>query len=157
MDKIATCLWFDGQAEEAAKFYVSVFKNSRIVETSYYNDAVPSQAGKVLTVTFELEGREFVGLNGGPQYTFSPAISMFVKCETQAEVDTLWDKLVEGGAPVQCGWLTDRYGMSWQIVPTVMLRFLQDKDREKSKRAMQAMMGMVKLDIAALEKAYEGR
>jgi predicted 3-demethylubiquinone-9 3-methyltransferase (glyoxalase superfamily) len=157
MDKIAPCLWFDGQAEEAAKFYVSVFRNSRIVETSYYNDAVPSQTGKVLTVTFELEGREFVGLNGGPQYTFSPAISMFVKCETQAEVDTLWDKLVEGGAPVQCGWLTDRYGVSWQIVPTIMLSILQDQDREKSKRAMQAMMSMVKLDIAALQKAYDGR
>ncbi|HEY4350636.1 MAG TPA: VOC family protein, partial [Paraburkholderia sp.] len=96
-------------------------------------------------------------LNGGPQYTFSPAISMFVKCETQAEVDTLWSKLVEGGAPVQCGWLTDRYGVSWQIVPTILLSILQDKDREKSKRAMQAMMGMVKLDIAALEAAYEGR
>jgi len=156
MDKIATCLWFDGQAEEAAKFYVSVFDNSRIVETSYYNDAVPSQTGKVLTVTFELEGREFVGLNGGPQYTFSPAISMFVKCETQAEVDTLWDKLVEGGAPVQCGWLTDRYGMSWQIVPTVMLKFLQDKDREKSKRAMQAMMKMRKIVIADLDAAFAG-
>jgi predicted 3-demethylubiquinone-9 3-methyltransferase (glyoxalase superfamily) len=157
MDKIATCLWFDGQAEEAAKFYVSVFSNARIVDVMYYNEAVPSQAGRVLTVTFEIEGREFIGLNGGPHFTFTPAISLFVKCETQAEVDTLWNRLLEGGAPQQCGWLTDRFGISWQIVPTVLGKMLQDKDRAKSKRVMEAMLSMVKLDIAALENAYAGQ
>ncbi|CAB3756254.1 VOC family protein [Paraburkholderia humisilvae] len=156
MDRIATCLWFDGEAEEAAKFYVSVFGNGRITDVMYYNEAVPSKAGRVLTVTFEIEGREFIGLNGGPQFTFTPAISLFVKCETQVEVDTLWDKLLDGGTPQQCGWLTDRFGMSWQIVPTVLRTMLQDKDRVKSKRVMEAMMGMVKLDIRALENAYAG-
>ncbi|CAD6519224.1 VOC family protein [Paraburkholderia sabiae] len=155
MDKIATCLWFDGNAEEAVQFYTGIFKNSSIGDVTRYGDSVPSKAGEVLTITFHLEDREFVALNGGPQYTFSPAISMFVKCETQEEVDTLWDKLLEGGgSPVQCGWLTDRYGMSWQIVPTVMMKFLTGKDPAKTKRAMDAMMQMVKLDIAKLEAAY---
>jgi predicted 3-demethylubiquinone-9 3-methyltransferase (glyoxalase superfamily) len=157
MDRIATCLWFDGRADEAAKFYVSVFRNGRIGDVMYYNEAGPGPSGSVLSVTFEIEGREFIGLNGGPQFAFSPAISFFVKCDTQAEVDTLWDKLVEGGAPQQCGWLTDRFGVSWQIVPTVLGKMLQDKDRAKSKRVMEAMMKMVKLDIAVLENAYAGQ
>ncbi|MBN3752732.1 VOC family protein [Paraburkholderia sp. Tr-20389] len=155
MDKIAMCLWFDGNAEEAVKFYTGIFKNSSIGDVTHYGDAVPSKASEVLTITFQLEGREFVALNGGPQYTFSPAISMFVKCDTQEEVDTLWNKLLEGGgSPVQCGWLTDRYGVSWQIVPTAMMKFLTDKDPAKVKRAMEAMMQMVKLDIKKLEAAY---
>jgi predicted 3-demethylubiquinone-9 3-methyltransferase (glyoxalase superfamily) len=157
MDRIATCLWFAGQAEDAANFYVSVFRNGRIGDVMYYNDAVPSQAGKVLSVTFEIEGREFIALNGGPQFTFSPAISFFVKCETQAEVDALWNALLEDGTPQQCGWLTDRFGVSWQVVPMVLGKMLQDKDPVKSKRVMEAMMSMVKLDIAALEDAYAGR
>ncbi|CAB3747645.1 VOC family protein [Paraburkholderia solisilvae] len=157
MDRIATCLWFDGHAEDAANFYVSVFRNGRIGDVMYYNDAVPSKAGQVLSVTFDIEGREFIALNGGPQFTFSPAISFFVKCETQAEVDALWNRLLEGGAPQQCGWLTDRFGVSWQVVPTVLGKMLQDKDPVKAKRVMEAMMGMVKLDIAALEDAYAGR
>jgi two-component system sensor histidine kinase QseC len=155
MDKIAMCLWFDGNAEEAVRFYTGIFKNSSIGDVTHYGDSVPSKAGEVLTITFQLEGREFVALNGGPQYTFSPAISMFVKCETQDEVDTLWDKLLEGGgSPVQCGWLTDRYGVSWQIVPTAMMKFLTGKDPARVKRAMDAMMQMVKLDIRTLEAAY---
>ncbi|HWT36763.1 MAG TPA: VOC family protein [Paraburkholderia sp.] len=155
MDKIATCLWFDGNAEEAVRFYTGIFRNSSIGDVTRYGDAVPNKAGEVLTITFQLEGREFVALNGGPQYTFSPAISMFVKCETQDEVDTLWDRLLEGGgSPVQCGWLTDRYGVSWQIVPTAMMRFLTGKDPARTQRAMEAMMQMVKLDIKTLEAAY---
>ncbi len=155
MDKIATCLWFDGNAKEAVDFYASVFANARVGEVMRYGEAGPGVAGSVLSVTFELEGREFIALNGGPAFTFSPAISFFVKCETQAEVDTLWDKLLEGGgAPQQCGWLTDRFGISWQIVPTVLGKMLQDSDPVKSKRVMEAMLKMIKLDIKALEDAY---
>jgi two-component system sensor histidine kinase QseC len=155
MAKVATCLWFDGNAEEAVRFYTGIIRNSRIGDVTYYGDAVPGKAGEVLTITFYLDGREFVALNGGPQYTFTPASSMFVKCDSQDEVDTLWDKLLEGGgAPVQCGWLTDRYGLSWQIVPTVMMKMLTDKDPAKVKRAMEAMMQMVKLDIKTLEAAF---
>ena len=155
MDRIATCLWFDGKAEEAARFYVSVFNDARIGDVMYYGDAGLGRAGSVLSVTFELEGREFIALNGGPQFSFSPAISFFIKCSTQAEVDALWDKLLaDGGAPQQCGWLTDRFGVSWQVVPTVLGKMLQDKDPAKSKRVMEAMMKMIKLDISALEKAY---
>jgi two-component system sensor histidine kinase QseC len=157
MDKIATCLWFDGNAEEAVRFYTGIFGNSSIGDITHYGDAMPGKAGEVLTITFHLEGREFLALNGGPQYTFSPAISMFVKCESQEEVDRLWDKLLEGGgSPVQCGWLTDRYGVSWQIVPTQMMKILTDKDQTKVQRAMQAMMQMVKLDVKALEAAFNG-
>jgi two-component system sensor histidine kinase QseC len=155
MDKIATCLWFDGNAEEAVKFYTGIFSNSRIDDVMYYGEAGPGKAGSVLSMTFHIEGREFIALNGGPQFTFTPAISMFVKCETQAEVDTLWDKLLAGGGtPVQCGWLTDRYGISWQIVPTVLGMMLRDSDPAKANRVMQAMMQMVKLDVKALEAAY---
>lgn len=158
MQKISPCLWFDGKAEEAMNFYMSVFKNAKIVNVMRYGEAGPGPKGSVLAVTFELEGQEFIALNGGPQFQFTPAISMFVKCQTQAEVDDYWEKLLAGGGKTQqCGWLTDRYGVSWQIVPTVLGDMLQDKDAAKSQRAMQAMMKMVKLDIAALKKAFEGR
>ncbi|MPW15583.1 VOC family protein [Paraburkholderia sp. CNPSo 3157] len=158
MDKIATCLWFDGKAEEAVQFYTGIFGNSSIDDVMHYGDAGPGTPGGVLSMTFHLEGREFIALNGGPQFTFSPAISMFVKCESQAEVDALWDKLLEGGgAPQQCGWLTDRYGISWQIVPTALGKMLKDKDPVKARRVMQAMMQMVKLDVSALEAAYAQR
>jgi predicted 3-demethylubiquinone-9 3-methyltransferase (glyoxalase superfamily) len=158
MQKISTCLWFDGKAEEAMNFYLSIFKNGKVTSVMRHGEAGPGPKGSVLAVTFELEGQEFMGLNGGPHYQFTPAISMFVKCQTQAEVDDYWEKLLAGGGkPQQCGWLTDRYGMSWQIVPTALGEMLQDKDAAKSQRAMQAMMKMVKLDIAALRKAFEGR
>ena len=158
MQKISPCLWFDGKAEEAMNFYMSVFKNGKVVNVMRYGDAGPGPKGSVLAVTFELDGQEFIALNGGPQFQFTPAISMFVKCQTQAEVDDYWEKLLAGGGkPMQCGWLTDKYGVSWQIVPTVLGDMLQSKDAAKSQRAMQAMMKMVKLDIAALKKAFEGQ
>jgi predicted 3-demethylubiquinone-9 3-methyltransferase (glyoxalase superfamily) len=156
MQKISPCLWFDGKAEEAMKFYMSIFKNAKTVNVMHYGEAGPGPKGSVLAVTFELDGQEFIALNGGPHYQFSPAISLFVKCQTQAEVDHFWDKLSAGGKTIQCGWLTDRYGVTWQIVPTVLGDMLQDKDAAKSQRVMQAMLQMVKLDIAALQKAYEG-
>lgn len=157
MQKISTCLWFDGKAEEAMKFYLSIFKNGKVVNVMHYGEAGPGPKGSVLAVTFELEGQEFIGLNGGPQSQFTPAISMFVKCQTQAEVDDYWEKLLAGGGkPQQCGWLTDKFGVSWQIVPTALGDMLRDKDAKKAQRAMQAMMQMVKLDIAALKKAYDG-
>ena len=156
MQKIATCLWFNGQAEEAANFYTGVFRNSRIVEVLRHGDAGPGPKGSVLLVSFELDGVEFLALNGGSAFTFSPATSHFVKCETQAEVDEYWGKLLEGGAPMECGWLTDRFGVSWQVVPTALPRMLHDKDPVKSARVMRAMMTMVKLDIAELERAYNG-
>ena len=155
MQKIAPCLWFDGKAEEAARFYTSIFKNSKIGDVMRYGDAGPGPKGSVLSVTFEIEGQEFMGLNGGPEFKFSPAISFFVKCETQAEVDALWTKLLEGGAPQQCGWLTDKFGVPWQIVPTILGELLQDKDPKKADRVMRAMLGMVKLDIDGLMRAYE--
>jgi two-component system sensor histidine kinase QseC len=158
MQKISTCLWFDGKAEEAMNFYMSIFRNSKVVNVMRCGEAGPGPKGSVLAVTFELEGQEFIGLNGGPHYQFTPAISMFVKCGDQAEVDDYWEKLLAGGGkPMQCGWLTDKYGVSWQIVPTVLGEMLQDKDTVKSQRAMRAMMTMVKLDIAAMRKAFEGR
>jgi predicted 3-demethylubiquinone-9 3-methyltransferase (glyoxalase superfamily) len=148
-------LWFDGQAEQAMKFYLSVFKDSKVVSEMRYGDAGPGPKGSLLAVTFELEGQEFMALNGGPQYKFTPAISLFVKCKTQQEVDALWDKLLDGGTPQQCGWLTDKFGVSWQIVPTVLGEMLQDPDPKKSQRVMEAMLKMVKLDIAKLKQAYE--
>lgn len=158
MQKISPFLWFDGKAEEAANFYVAIFKNSKIVSVMHYGEAGPGPKGSVMGVTFQLDGQEFMAINGGPQFTFSPAISFFVKCETQAEIDHFWEKLLAGGGKTQqCGWLTDRYGVTWQIVPTVLGQLLQSKDAEKSARAMRAMMQMVKLDIAALQKAYDGR
>jgi two-component system sensor histidine kinase QseC len=157
MQRIVPCLWFDGNGEEALKFYSAIFTNSRVTDTLLWGDANPAKKGQLLTATFELEGQEFMVLNGGPQYTFTPAISMYVKCETQAEVDHYWDRLLEGGGtPVQCGWLTDRYGVSWQVAPTAVIRMFQDKDPAKATRAMQAMMKMVKLDIAEVRRAFDG-
>ena len=155
MQKIATCLWFDGQAEEAARFYTSIFENSKMGEVQRYGDAGPGPKGTAMSVTFEIEGREFMGLNGGPQYKFTPAISFFVNCRNQQEVDALWTKLLEGGTPVQCGWITDKFGVSWQIVPTILGELLQDKDPTKAARVMRAMLGMVKLDVNGLKHAYE--
>jgi predicted 3-demethylubiquinone-9 3-methyltransferase (glyoxalase superfamily) len=151
MQRITPFLWFDGKAEEAMKFYVSIFKNSKIVST------MPGPDGKVITGTFELEGQRFMALNGGPQFKFTEAISLFVNCETQAEVDELWNKLTEGGAESQCGWLKDKFGLSWQIIPSALGRFLGDKDRAKAGRAMQAMLQMKKIDIAKLQQAYDGK
>jgi predicted 3-demethylubiquinone-9 3-methyltransferase (glyoxalase superfamily) len=157
VQKIAPCLWFDGKAEEAMRFYTSIFKNSKVVDVMRYGEAGPGQKGTVMAATFELDGQEFKALNGGPMYKFSPAVSFFVKCETQEEVDDLWARLLEGGTPQRCGWLTDRFGVSWQIVPTILGEMLQDEDAEKAKRVMQAMLGMVKLDIALLKRAYDRR
>jgi predicted 3-demethylubiquinone-9 3-methyltransferase (glyoxalase superfamily) len=155
MQKITPFLWFDGQAEEAMAFYTSVFKNSKVVSISRYGDAGPAPKGTVMTATFELEGQKFIALNGGPHFKFSPAISFFVSCETQAEVDELWDKLVEGGEPQRCGWLKDKYGLSWQIIPAALGVMLQDKDPKRSSRVMQAMLQMVKIDIGGLQQAYD--
>jgi len=157
MQKINPFLWFDHQAEEAAKFYVSLFKNSKVVSVSRYGDAGPGPKGTVMVVAFQLDGQEFLALNGGPQFKFSPAVSLVVNCETQEEVDKLWEKLSEGGQKQQCGWLQDKYGLSWQIVPTVLGKLMQDKDAKKSERVMKAMLQMHKLDIAGLKQAYEGR
>ena len=155
MQKITPFLWFDGNADEATKFYVSTFKNSKIVSVTRYGDAGPGPKGGVMSVTFQLEGQDFYALNGGPMYKFTPAISLFVSCKTQEEVDELWDKLVEGGAPQQCGWLTDKFGLSWQIIPTALMELLSDKDPAKAQRVMRAMLQMVKIDIAGLQRAYE--
>jgi predicted 3-demethylubiquinone-9 3-methyltransferase (glyoxalase superfamily) len=158
MQKIAPCLWFDANAEEAMNFYLSIFKNSKVLSVLRHGEAGPGPKGSVLAVSFLLDGTEIMALNGGPHFQITPAISLFVKCETQAEVDYFWEKLLAGGGKTQqCGWLTDKYGVSWQIVPTVLGEMLQDKDAAKAQRAMQAMLQMVKLDIAALKKAYEGR
>ncbi|MGF6843457.1 putative 3-demethylubiquinone-9 3-methyltransferase (glyoxalase superfamily) [Paraburkholderia youngii] len=156
MQKIAPCLWFDGNAEEAAEFYTSVFPASRIDTTLHSTDAGPGPAGEVVAVTFEIEGQEFMVLNGGPQYKFTPAISLMVHCDSQEEVDRYWSKLLDGGEPVACGWLRDRFGVSWQITPNVLLQMLRDPDRAKASRVMAQMMKMVKLDIAPLEQAYRG-
>lgn len=156
MSRIAPFLWFDGSAEEAAKFYTSIFRDSRILDTRYYTEVGPRPKGTVLTVTFELFGEEFVALNGGPQYTFTPAISFFVRCESQDEIDAYWGALADGGKPIQCGWITDKFGLTWQIVPKTLLEMMRDKDQERVGRVMQAMFGMVKLDIAGLRRAYDG-
>ena len=157
VQKISPFLWFENQAEEAAKFYTAIFPNSKIRSVTRYGDAGPGPKGSAMSVTFDLEGQEFLALNGGPMFRFSPAISFFVKCATQAEVDHYWSRLLEGGTPQQCGWLQDKYGLSWQIVPNVLGELLQDKDPAKSKRVMEAMMKMVKLDIAGLTAAHAGR
>ncbi len=156
MNKIVPFLWFDGNAEEAVNFYVSIFKNSKVTRLTRYGEAGPGPKGQVMSATFQLEGQDFYALNGGPQFTFTPAISLFVNCETQAEVDELWGKLTAGGRPDQCGWLQDRFGLSWQIIPTALGRLLNDKDPSKAGRVMQAMLKMVKIDIAALQRAYDG-
>jgi predicted 3-demethylubiquinone-9 3-methyltransferase (glyoxalase superfamily) len=157
MQKIAPFLWFDGKAEEAMNFYTGIFRNSRAGNVMRYGDAGPGPKGTVMSASFELEGQTFMALNGGPMFAFSPAISFFVRCETQDEVDYYWDRLLEGGEAQQCGWLKDKFGVSWQIVPTVLGSMLQDQDAEKAKRVMQAMMKMVKLDTRVLQQAYEGR
>jgi predicted 3-demethylubiquinone-9 3-methyltransferase (glyoxalase superfamily) len=156
MQKITTFLTFDHQAEEAVKFYTSIFKNSRIVSTTRYGDAGPGKKGSVMTVSFDLEGQEFVALNGGPSFTFSMGISLCVNCENQAEVDDLWERLSAGGQKQPCGWVTDKFGVSWQIVPSILIKMIGDKDAKKSQRVMAAMLKMGKLDIAALKRAYEG-
>jgi predicted 3-demethylubiquinone-9 3-methyltransferase (glyoxalase superfamily) len=156
MQKIAPFLWFDGKAEEAAEFYTSVFKNLKILHIARYGEAGPGPKGSVMMASFRIEGQEFMALNGGPTYTFSPAISFFVNCETQAEVDELWDKLSAGGREVQCGWLQDKYGVSWQIVPKALMELMKDKDPVKSQRVFKAMLQMTKIDIEGLKRAYRG-
>jgi predicted 3-demethylubiquinone-9 3-methyltransferase (glyoxalase superfamily) len=155
MQKIAPFLWFDGKAEEAANFYVSIFKNARIGAARRYGEAGPGPEGSVMSVEFQLDGQQFIALNGGPQFTFSPAISFFVNCETQEEVDELWEKLSAGGRKDRCGWLQDKFGVSWQIIPTALGKLMSDPDPEKSKRVMKAMLQMTKIDINGLKQAYE--
>ncbi len=157
MQKITTFLTFNDQAEEAAKLYTSLFKNSKIVSTTRYGEGGPGPKGSVMSVTFQLAGQDFFALNGGPSFKFAEGISLFVNCETQAEVDDFWEKLSAGGKQGPCGWLTDQFGVSWQIVPSVLGKYLGDKDAAKAKRVMQAMLQMTKLDIEGLEDAYEGR
>jgi predicted 3-demethylubiquinone-9 3-methyltransferase (glyoxalase superfamily) len=161
MQRITPFLWFDDQAEEAAKFYVSIFKNSRIASIARYDEEAAQASGRpkgsVMTVAFELDGQEFVALNGGPLFKFTEAISLVVNCETQEEVDHFWEKLSAGGQEVQCGWLKDRFGVSWQVVPIILSEMLHDKDPEKSKRVMAAMLKMKKMSIEALKKTYDGR
>jgi len=156
MQKIHPVLWFDNQAEEAASYYVSIFKDAEILSVSRYGDAGPRPAGSVLTASFRIEGQEFTALNGGPEFTFTPAISFFVDCGAQEEVDQLWEKLTAGGRPGQCGWLEDKFGVSWQIVPKILIELLNDSDPIKSQRVMSAMLQMSKIDIASLKRAYEG-
>jgi predicted 3-demethylubiquinone-9 3-methyltransferase (glyoxalase superfamily) len=156
MTMLTTCLWFDTQGEEAAKFYTAVFPNSRIRGISHYGEAGPRPAGDVMTVDFELDGQPFVALNGGPEFTFNEAISFQVSCADQAEVDRYWGLLSEGGEEGPCGWLRDRFGVSWQVIPTALPRLLSDPDQDKSQRVMQAMLQMKKLDVATLEQAATG-
>lgn len=156
MQKITPFLWFDSQAEEAMEFYVSIFKNSRIISVSRYGEGGPGPEGSVMTGTFILDGQQFIALNGGPVFKFTEAISMFVNCETQDEVDELWEKLSDGGSKGQCGWLKDKFGLSWQVVPTELSKLLGNPDPVKSKRVMEAMLQMSKIDIAKLRLAYEG-
>ena len=153
MQKITPCLWFDTQAEDAASFYTSVFKNSRIVKISHYGEAGPREAGLVMTVEFELDGQEYVALNGGPEFTFNEALSLQINCESQDEVDYFWERLGEGGEFGPCGWLKDRYGVSWQVVPTVLNELVSDPDQAKGQRVMAAMLQMGKIDVAALRAA----
>jgi predicted 3-demethylubiquinone-9 3-methyltransferase (glyoxalase superfamily) len=155
MKKITPFLWFDDQAEEAMNFYISIFKDSKVVNVSRFGEAGPGPKGTVMTATFQVNGQEITALNGGPQFSFTEAISFYVDCETQQEVDELWDKLSEGGEKGQCGWLKDKYGLSWQIVPTALVEMLQDVDPQKSKNVMEAMLKMNKIDINILRRAYE--
>ena len=157
IQKIMPFLWFDSQAEEAARFYTSIFPNSKILKLLRYGAAGPGPAGSVMTAEFELEGQRFVGLNGGPHFKFTEAVSFVVNCETQEEVDFYWEKLSAGGRPDRCGWLKDKFGLSWQIVPTALFTVLSDPDPQRSERAMKAMLSMQKLDIRALQQAAEGR
>jgi predicted 3-demethylubiquinone-9 3-methyltransferase (glyoxalase superfamily) len=153
MQKITPFLWFNDNAEEAMNFYVSIFKNSKVGSVSRYGEAGPGPKGSVMSATFSLEGQEFMALNGGPHYKFTPAISLYVNCETQAEVDELWEKLSAGGRKDRCGWLQDKFGLSWQIIPSALPRLLGDKDPAKAQRAMQAMLQMDKIDVKKLEDA----
>ena len=155
MQKITPFLWFDNQAEEAINLYVSVFKNSKILTVSRYGEAGPGPAGMVMTATFQLEGQEFMALNGGPDHKFTDAISLFVDCKTQEEVDELWEKLSEGGEQGPCGWLKDRFGLSWQIIPSILGELLGDPDPSRSQRVMKAMLQMSKIDIAGLKAAHD--
>lgn len=155
IQKITPFLWFDKNAEEAVNFYVSIFKNSRIESITRYGDAGPRPKGMVMTMAFQLEGQAFVALNGGPEYTFTPAISFVVNCETQQEVDELWEKLTTGGEEVACGWLKDRYGVSWQIVPIALFEMLQDSDPENARKVTEAMFQMKKIDIKTLQEAIQ--
>jgi predicted 3-demethylubiquinone-9 3-methyltransferase (glyoxalase superfamily) len=161
MQKIKPCLWFDSQAEEAVNFYVSIFKNSKVGSIARYGEEGAMVSGRpkgtVMTVTFQLEGQEFMALNGGPQFKFTEAISLVVNCKTQEEVDELWEKLSAGGKKGVCGWLNDKYGLSWQIVPTFLAEMMQDKDAEKTERVMKALLQMTKLDVKKLKQAYEQR
>ena len=155
--KISPFLWFKDSAEEAARFYVSLFPNSKVVEATRIEEIPGGIPGKATTVSFQLDGVEFIAFNGGPHFQFTEAVSLWVHCDGQDEVDRLWDALIaDGGAPSQCGWLKDRYGLSWQIVPDVMIKLMADKDRAKGKRVMEAMLKMTKIDIAAIKRAYEG-
>jgi predicted 3-demethylubiquinone-9 3-methyltransferase (glyoxalase superfamily) len=155
MQKVAPFLWFDDQAEEAMNFYVSIFKNSKVLSVTRYGDAGPGPKGTVMTARFRLEGQEFITLNGGPLFKFTEAISFVVNCDTQEEVDEFWEKLSEGGEKSRCGWLKDKFGLSWQIVPTVLGEMLEDKETEKSQRVMKAMLQMDKIDIEGLKRAYQ--
>jgi len=155
MQKITPFLWFDNSAEEAMNFYVSIFPNSKVLSVTRYGEGGPGPKGTVMSATFELDGQIFYALNGGPQFKFTPAISFFVNCETQAEVDELWDKLSAGGRKDRCGWLQDKYGLSWQIIPSALGKLLGDKDPKKSANVMKAMMQMQKIEIAGLQQAYE--
>jgi predicted 3-demethylubiquinone-9 3-methyltransferase (glyoxalase superfamily) len=154
--KIVPNLWFDTEAEEAAEFYVGVFDNSRIVNVTHYTEGAPREAGMVMTVEFELDGERFIGINGGPEFSFDEAVSFAIECETQEEIDYFWTQLSEGGEEGPCGWLKDRFGLSWQVVPTGMEELFADPDKGRSERAMKAMLGMRKLDIAALRRAADG-
>lgn len=154
--KITPCLWFDNNAEEAAHFYTSVFEHSKILKVNRYGEAGPGPAGSVMTVLFDIHGQEFLALNGGPQFKFNEAVSLIVNCEDQKEVDEMWAKLTQGGQESQCGWLKDKYGLSWQIVPTALMEMIQDKDPEKSQRVFKAMLQMKKIEIDQLEDAYAG-
>jgi len=156
MQKITPFLWFDDKAEEAMNFYVSLFRNSSIGSVTCYGEAGPGPKGSVMSATFQLDGQEFYALNGGPHYKFTPAISLFITCESQEEVDMFWDKLSEAGRTDRCGWLQDRYGLSWQVIPSALGRMLGDNDRAKANRVMQAMLQMDKIDIATLQRAYDG-
>jgi len=155
MQKIVPFLWFDNRAEEAAKFYVSIFKNAKLGEVSRYTEGAPMPAGTAMTASFELDGMEFIALNGGPEFTFTEAISMYVRCESQEEVDYYWNTLTEGGEESQCGWLKDKFGLSWQIVPNALTEMLSDPDPQKASRVMQSMLQMRKIEIAELRRAYD--
>jgi predicted 3-demethylubiquinone-9 3-methyltransferase (glyoxalase superfamily) len=154
--KITPCLWFDFKAEEAVAHYLAIFKPGRIVSTTRYGEAGPGPAGAVMTILFEINGQRFLALNGGPQFAFTPAISLIVECATQPEIDELWDRLSEGGAPGQCGWLTDKFGVSWQIVPSLVPRIIESGDAAGIQRVMRAVMPMTKLDIAKVQQAFDG-